>query len=231
MTPVDKTIEELAAEQGVLPATKESLEALAGTWPGEPDDGFEDAIDELRHGARRKEPTMSDNEIYDGGPMYPPPAREVNGLIVWSPGASKREVFAKDFVAAMMAGRCAYPHELEIVSRREISNWAIEQADDLLAALQANPAMQDAPVPNAGNYSSGLPGFPADREPLEEDAPEPSDPGKMVRETADAMNRCYAITHGLEQPECKGWPDVLTDRQIEREIEEQEQEQEKEREQ
>ena len=87
--------------------------------------------------------------------------------------------------------------------------YAIDIADGLLAALERPPAT--------------------------EDAPEPSDPGKMVLDTADAMNRCYAITHGFEAPgdydSVKGWPDVLTDRQIEREIEEQEQEQEKEREQ
>jgi len=52
---------------------------------------------------------------------------------------------------------------------------AIDIADGLLAALERPPAT--------------------------EDAPEPSDPGKMVRETADAMNRCYAITHGLTPPE------------------------------
>jgi len=126
---------------------------------------------------------MSDNEIYDGGPMYPPPAREVNGLIVWSPGASKREVFAKDFVAAAITGRIANPYyngpDLEPCP--EEKNWiydmAIIMADALLAAL-------DKPQEEKGVAAPDRPDF-----------------GKMVRETADAMNRCYAITHGLTPPE------------------------------
>ena len=113
---------------------------------------------------------MSDNEIYDGGPMYPPPAREVNGLIVWSPGASKRECFS----LVMM-------HSLEVkkvaCAIQETAEMAVEMADALLAALHK---------PQEGKGVA---------------APDRPDFGKMVRETADAMNRCYAITHGLTPPE------------------------------
>ena len=41
------TIEELAYSQGVRPMT--DVRVLFGTWPGEGEDGFEEAIDELRH--------------------------------------------------------------------------------------------------------------------------------------------------------------------------------------
>lgn len=41
------TLRELARSQRVQPMT--DVEALFGTWPGEEDDGFELAIDELRH--------------------------------------------------------------------------------------------------------------------------------------------------------------------------------------
>lgn len=41
------TIEELAYSQGVRPMT--DVRVLFGTWPGEEEDGFEEAIDELRH--------------------------------------------------------------------------------------------------------------------------------------------------------------------------------------
>lgn len=41
------TLEELAEAQGVTPIADVSI--LFGTWPGEPDDGFEALIDELRH--------------------------------------------------------------------------------------------------------------------------------------------------------------------------------------
>ena len=37
--------------------------ALRGTWPGEDDDGFNDAIDELRHVRLKK---TSDNAVGDG---------------------------------------------------------------------------------------------------------------------------------------------------------------------
>ncbi|MDP8238564.1 MAG: hypothetical protein P9X24_05710 [Candidatus Hatepunaea meridiana] len=40
------TIEELAETQGV--SVMSDVEALFGTWPGENDDGFEDAIHKLR---------------------------------------------------------------------------------------------------------------------------------------------------------------------------------------
>ena len=40
------TLDELATAQNVGPL---DAAALRGTWPGEDDDGFEDAIDELRH--------------------------------------------------------------------------------------------------------------------------------------------------------------------------------------
>ena len=43
-----RTIEELAILQDVQPM--EDVSVLFGTWPGEPDDGFEEAIDQLRHG-------------------------------------------------------------------------------------------------------------------------------------------------------------------------------------
>ncbi len=41
------TLDELAAVQNVKPMV--DVRALFGTWPGEVDDGFEEAIDELRH--------------------------------------------------------------------------------------------------------------------------------------------------------------------------------------
>ncbi len=41
------TIEELAYSQEVRPMT--DVRMLFGTWPGEEEDGFEEAIDELRH--------------------------------------------------------------------------------------------------------------------------------------------------------------------------------------
>jgi hypothetical protein len=42
------TLDELARAQEVKPVT--DPRSLFGTWPGDVDDGFEDAIDELRHG-------------------------------------------------------------------------------------------------------------------------------------------------------------------------------------
>lgn len=44
---VSPTIEALAAAQNVAPISDATL--LYGTWPGDPDDGFEEAVDELRH--------------------------------------------------------------------------------------------------------------------------------------------------------------------------------------
>ena len=41
------TIGELARLQKVSPI--EDISLLFGTWPGEPDDGFEEAVDGLRH--------------------------------------------------------------------------------------------------------------------------------------------------------------------------------------
>jgi len=41
------TLDELAEAQGVKPLA--DVRALFGTWPGEADDGFEEAVDELRH--------------------------------------------------------------------------------------------------------------------------------------------------------------------------------------
>ncbi len=41
------SLEELAESQHVQPVT--DLSTLFGTWPGEPDDGFEESIDDLRH--------------------------------------------------------------------------------------------------------------------------------------------------------------------------------------
>ncbi len=42
------TIDELARQQNVSPIA--DIRSLYGTWPGEPDDGFEELIEELRHG-------------------------------------------------------------------------------------------------------------------------------------------------------------------------------------
>jgi hypothetical protein len=41
------SLDELAQAQNVAPMV--DIRALFGTWPGEMDDGFEEAIDELRH--------------------------------------------------------------------------------------------------------------------------------------------------------------------------------------
>lgn len=41
------TLEEVAEAQGVTPLADSRI--LFGTWPGEPDDGFETLIDDLRH--------------------------------------------------------------------------------------------------------------------------------------------------------------------------------------
>ena len=41
------TMEELARAQNVRPMTE--VQALFGTWPGDEDDGFEAAVDELRY--------------------------------------------------------------------------------------------------------------------------------------------------------------------------------------
>ena len=46
------TLDELAQAQNVRPMT--DVRALFGTWPGEMNDGFEEAIDELRHSHMRK---------------------------------------------------------------------------------------------------------------------------------------------------------------------------------
>lgn len=45
------SLEELAKAQGVKPI--EDVWDLFGTWPGEEDDGFEEAVDELRHPGRK----------------------------------------------------------------------------------------------------------------------------------------------------------------------------------
>jgi hypothetical protein len=42
------SLDELAQEQDVLPLP--DVRVLFGTWPGEKEDGFEEMIDELRHG-------------------------------------------------------------------------------------------------------------------------------------------------------------------------------------
>ncbi len=49
------TLDELAESQSVKPMA--DVKALFGTWPGEEDDGFEQAIDELRH------PSMAGGEM------------------------------------------------------------------------------------------------------------------------------------------------------------------------
>lgn len=41
------TLDELAQAQNVKPPS--DVRALFGTWPGEVNDGFEEAVDELRH--------------------------------------------------------------------------------------------------------------------------------------------------------------------------------------
>ena len=46
------TLAELARAQKVEPVT--DIRALYGTWPGEPDDGFERTIDDQRHPGRKK---------------------------------------------------------------------------------------------------------------------------------------------------------------------------------
>lgn len=51
------TLEELTRIQGVKPI--KDVRELFGTWPGEPDDGFEEAINELRYGDRRREESES----------------------------------------------------------------------------------------------------------------------------------------------------------------------------
>jgi len=43
----NRTLAELAHDQNVLPIA--DIKELFGTWPGELCDGFEEAIDELRH--------------------------------------------------------------------------------------------------------------------------------------------------------------------------------------
>ena len=48
-----KTVEELALLQGVEPI--EDIRILFGTWPGEENDGFEEAIEQLRHESTNKE--------------------------------------------------------------------------------------------------------------------------------------------------------------------------------
>ena len=42
-----RTLAKLAEAQGVVPV--EDVRVFYGTWPGEPDDGFEALIDEHRH--------------------------------------------------------------------------------------------------------------------------------------------------------------------------------------
>ncbi len=46
------TLAELARAQKVEPVT--DIRALYGTWPGEPDDGFERTIDDQRRPGRKK---------------------------------------------------------------------------------------------------------------------------------------------------------------------------------
>lgn len=49
---VPQTLDELAKAQNVGPL---DAAAVLGTWPGEDDDGFEDAIDELRSAGLKKD--------------------------------------------------------------------------------------------------------------------------------------------------------------------------------
>lgn len=51
------TLEELARSQNVQPIT--DVQVLFGTWPGDEDDGFEAAVDELRHPAGTKNDEQS----------------------------------------------------------------------------------------------------------------------------------------------------------------------------
>jgi len=48
------TLEELTRIQGVKPL--KDVRELFGTWPGEPDDGFEEAINALRRFDRKEAP-------------------------------------------------------------------------------------------------------------------------------------------------------------------------------
>jgi len=48
------TLDELTRIQGVKPI--KDVRELFGTWPGEPDDGFEDAIEALRRFDRKEAP-------------------------------------------------------------------------------------------------------------------------------------------------------------------------------
>lgn len=57
------TLHELAKAQNVGPLDPA---ALRGTWPGEDDDGFNDAVEELRHG-RPKETSDSASADSAGG--------------------------------------------------------------------------------------------------------------------------------------------------------------------
>jgi len=47
------TLEELTRIQGVKPIN--DVRELYGTWPGEPDDGFEEMIDRSRHPERYRD--------------------------------------------------------------------------------------------------------------------------------------------------------------------------------
>lgn len=49
------SIEELAAAQGVGPLT--DIDALIGTWPGDVNDGFEEAVRRLRQPGERDDQT------------------------------------------------------------------------------------------------------------------------------------------------------------------------------
>ncbi len=49
---IDQSRDKARAEPPPKPATAEMLKDMAGTWPGEPDDGFEESIDEHRHPER-----------------------------------------------------------------------------------------------------------------------------------------------------------------------------------
>lgn len=54
------TIDALATQQGVTPCDDPS--ALIGGWPGDVDDGFEEAVDEARHGSEKRKHAEQDSE-------------------------------------------------------------------------------------------------------------------------------------------------------------------------
>jgi len=75
-------------------------------------------------------------------PLFTPPTFDQDGMGVYDPwkdsGLSKRELFA----AMAMQGFCSVPGS--IATADEISNWAVEQADALIEALNKEEGPADA---------------------------------------------------------------------------------------